>query len=108
MSMKLKENEMKFIYAIDLDFLTTKLTKKRPEYLTPICCGWMIGWQQQARILQKSTIVTHTVDQGNLKEKVKGSKRVGTKKKYIWKEIELQRPRKPEVFAKANMSEEKT
>ena len=44
MSMKLKENEMKFIYAIDLDFLTTKLTKKRPEYLTPICCGWMIGW----------------------------------------------------------------
>ena len=58
--------------------------------------------------MQKSTIVTHTVDQGNLKEKVKGSKRVGKKKKYIWREIELQRPRKPEVFAKANMSEEKT
>ena len=33
---------------------------------------------------------------------------VGKKKKYIWKEIELQRPREPEVFAKANISEEKT
>ena len=58
--------------------------------------------------MQKSTIVTHTVDQGNLKEKVKESKRVGKKKKYIWKEIELQMLREPEVFAKANMSEEKT
>ena len=33
---------------------------------------------------------------------------IGKKKKYIWKEIELQRPREPEVFAKANISEEKT
>ena len=29
--------------------------------------------------MQKSTIVTHTVDQGNLKEKIKGSKREGKK-----------------------------
>ena len=48
------------------------------------------------------------VDQGNLKERVKGKKGWAKKKKYIWKELELQRQREPEVFAKANMSGEKT
>ena len=43
MSMKLKENEMKFIYAIDLDFLTTKLTKKETRILDTYML-WLDDW----------------------------------------------------------------